>query len=94
MKKTILSAAILALTAACAMPPEGTGPEAVARYDAAVASVGCVMATEPHYAAVEIQTGMTRDQVIQMGQYRLASGAAEATAEGGLRLISGPCAAA
>lgn len=76
------------------MPPEGLGPEAVAMYDAAVASVGCEMINEPHYAAVEIQTGMTREQTIEMGQYRMAAEAAEPIEGGGLRLTTGPCAPA
>jgi len=88
-----LSCGALAVLAACAVPPTGTGPEAIAAYDAAVASIGCEMVNEPQYRAVEFQTGLTREQTIEMGQYRMAAGAAEPIAGGGVRLTSGPCAA-
>ncbi|GGL87542.1 hypothetical protein GCM10011534_06910 [Pseudooceanicola nanhaiensis] len=64
----------------------------VGAYDAAVASVGCEMVNEPQYRAVEFQTGMTREQTIEMGQYRMAAGAAQPIEGGGIRLTSGPCA--
>ena len=48
----------LALTAACAMPPEGTDEQDLANFDAAVASVGCDLRTESEYLAVELQTGL------------------------------------
>ncbi|MDF1855515.1 hypothetical protein [Pseudooceanicola sp.] len=84
--------AVLGLTGACAMAPQGVGPETAALYDAAVASVGCEMRTEREYLAVELQTGMTREQTIQMGQFRMAAGAAEPTEGGGVRLTTGACA--
>ncbi len=58
-----------------------------------MASVGCQLRTEREYLAVELQTGMTREQAMQMGQVRLASGAAQQIEGGGIRLTSGPCAA-
>ena len=86
------AAALMALTAACAMPPEGASPDQVAAYDSAVASMGCEMKTEREYLAVELQTGLTRDQTIQMGQYRMSTGAAVPLEGGGLKLITGACA--
>ncbi|WP_375690525.1 hypothetical protein [Pseudooceanicola sp. LIPI14-2-Ac024] len=83
----------LGMIAACATPPTGVGPEMVEAYDRAVASVGCEMVNEPQYNAVEFQTGLTREQTIEMGQYRMAAGAAEPIEGGGVRLITGPCAA-
>ncbi len=82
----------LGFLAACATPPTGVGPQMVGAYDAAVASIGCEMVNEPQYRAVEFQTGMTREQTIEMGQYRMAAGAAEPIPGGGVRLTSGPCA--
>lgn len=93
IKRLTAACGALAFTAACAVPPTGVGPDAGVKYDAAVASVGCEMVNEPQYLAVEFQTGMTREQTIAMGQYRMASGDAEAIEGGGVRLISGPCAA-
>jgi len=83
----------LGFLAACAVPPASVGPQMVDAYDAAVASIGCEMVNEPQYRAVEFQTGMTREQTIEMGQYRMAAGAAEPIPGGGVRLTSGPCAA-
>ncbi|MGH1424987.1 MAG: hypothetical protein ACRBBU_09685 [Pseudooceanicola sp.] len=83
----------LTVTAACALPPQGVKPDQMAAYDGAVASVGCVMENEPQYLAVEIQTGMTREQAIAMGKFRVAAGQAKPTEAGGIRLTSGACAA-
>ena len=84
--------AALALTAACALPPEGVDTAQMAAYDDAVASIGCVMKTEREYLAVELQTGMTREQTIQMGQARMATGAAVPVEGGGVMLVTGRCA--
>jgi len=84
--------AVVAMTAACALPPQGVGPAQMAAYDDAVASVGCVMKTEREYLAVELQTGMTREQTIQMGQARMATGAAVPVEGGGVMLVTGRCA--
>ncbi|OWU83664.1 hypothetical protein ATO6_17540 [Oceanicola sp. 22II-s10i] len=93
MKRLIPAVVLIAATAACGVPPTGSGMASPEAYDAAVASIGCVMENESQYRAVEFQTGMNREQTIQMGQYRMAVGAAEATAGGGVRLTSGACAA-
>ena len=84
--------AALALTSACAMPPQGASPEQMAAYDNAVASMGCEMRTEREYLAVELQTGLTREQTIQAGQFRMASGAAVPLEGGGVKLVTGACA--
>ncbi|ETX14522.1 NADH dehydrogenase [Roseivivax halodurans JCM 10272] len=82
----------LALTAACAMPPEGTDEQDSANYDAAVASVGCDLRTESEYLAVELQTGLTRAQLQEMSDYKVANGAAQRFENGGVRLVTGTCA--
>ena len=83
----------LCLTAACAMPPQGVPGDAISAYDAAVASVGCNLRTEKDYLPVEIQTGMTREQVLAMTSYKLANKQAEKLPDGTVQLKVGDCAA-
>ncbi|MFU8864865.1 MAG: hypothetical protein ACNA7O_13200 [Rhodobacterales bacterium] len=78
--------------AACDMPPEGTDAQDIANYEAAVASIGCNLITEPDYLAVAFQTGLTRDQVMEMTQFQLAARRAETLPEGGVKLTTGVCA--
>ena len=78
--------------AGCAMPPQGTSPQDIANYEAAVASIGCTLVTEPDYLAVGLQTGLTREQLLGMTQYQLAARRAESLPEGGIKLITGVCA--
>ncbi|NIZ09200.1 hypothetical protein HCZ97_07125 [Pseudooceanicola sp. HF7] len=82
----------LALVAACAVPPSDVTPQQSANFDAAVASIGCELRTERDYLPVELQTGMTRDQVIAMAQYRMAMNMAVGSEDGAVRLTTGPCA--
>lgn len=78
--------------AACATIPEGVTEADVARYDAAVASLGCTIVTEPDYLAVELQTGLSRAQLMDITAYRLSSDGAERLPGGGVKLITGGCA--
>ncbi len=80
------------LLAACATPPTGTSAADLANYEAAVASLGCTLVTEPDYLAVGIQTGLTRAQVLGMTHYQLMSRRAESLPEGGIKLTTGVCA--
>ncbi|MFP7570796.1 hypothetical protein [Marivita sp. S2033] len=82
------------LLAACEMPPQGVTPDDLANFDMAVASIGCDLVSESDYLPVELQTGLTREQVIETAQFRLATDAAVQLDNGGIRLISGPCAPA
>ncbi|WP_425039565.1 hypothetical protein [Primorskyibacter sp. S187A] len=91
MKRFMLLAP-LGLVAACAMPPEGVDEAAVMRFDDAVKSMGCELVTEPHFLATELQTGLTRDQVVAMVQYKVALEQAVAMESGGHRFTSGGCA--
>ena len=68
---------------ACATIPEGVTEEDVAQYDAAVASLGCTIVTEPDYLAAEMQTGLSRAQLLDITAYKLSSDAAEAAARRG-----------
>ena len=87
-----LEVATLALTAACAMPPQGVPADAIASYDEAVASVGCTLRTEKDYLPVEIQTGMTRQQVLEMTAFKLATDKAVKLDDGSVKLTTGACA--
>ena len=80
------------LVAACAVPPTGTSPQDIANYEAAVASIGCRLVTEPDYLAVGLQTGLSREQLLSITQYQLAADRAESLPEGGIKLTTGVCA--
>ncbi len=91
--KTVALALLASLAlAACDVPPTGTDAQDIANYQEAVASIGCQLVTEPDYLAVAFQTGLTRDQVMEMTQFQLAARRAETLPEGGVRLTSGVCA--
>ncbi len=83
---------VLGLTAACAMPPQGTPADAVTAYDDAVASIGCNLRTERDYLPVELQTGMTREQVLAMTSYKIANKQAVKLPDGTVQLKTGACA--
>ncbi|WP_439122894.1 hypothetical protein [Marivita sp.] len=82
----------LGLLSACALPPEGVTPVDLAAFDEAVASIGCDLVDEGDYLPVELQTGLTRQQVLETAQFRLASEQAVSLSNGGIRLITGACA--
>jgi hypothetical protein len=82
----------LMVLTACAMPPSGTSAQDIANYEAAVASIGCSLVTEPDYLAVGIQTGLSREQLLEMTQFQLAARRAETLPEGGIKLTTGVCA--
>ena len=78
----------------CTPVPEGITPQMLAQYDAAVASIGCDVISERHYLPLELQTGFTREQLIEMGRYRIATESGLPIVGGGMRLYSGDCAPA
>ena len=90
---TTLSLALgagLVLTA-CAAPPTRTHAQDIANYEAAVASIGCSLVTEPDYLAVGLQTGLSREQLLAMTQYQLTARRATSLPEGGIKLTTGVC---
>ena len=91
LRLSCLAAAALVL-AGCDMPPQGTTPQDIANYEAAVTSIGCQLVTEPDYLAVGIQTGLTREQLLDMTRYQLAARRAVSLPEGGIKLTTGACA--
>ena len=74
------------------MPPEGIDEPGVARFDNAVKSMGCVLVTEPHFLAAELQTGFTRQQIIELVQYKVALEEAEPLPDGGHKFTNEECA--
>jgi hypothetical protein len=88
----LTASAALAALGACAMPPQGVPADAVTAYDAAVASVGCNLRSEKDYLPIEIQTGMTREQVLEMTTYKLANKQAVKLEDGSVQLKTGACA--
>lgn len=93
MKRLVLIAGVAVLAGCEAIPPQGTTPASVALFDTAVQSVGCRLIVEGDYLATELQTGMTREQVVQMIQYKLALEQAQRRPEGGFTFTGGACAA-
>ncbi len=78
--------------AACGGPPEGIGEEDVARYKAAVASIGCELQYDSDYVPVEFQAGLTREQSLAITTYMLSTDQAVKDADGAVRLTTGACA--
>lgn len=92
MRNCALSLFFLGLATACGLPPQGVSQQDLALYDSAVSSVGCKMVTESDYLATEIQTGLARQQLLDITAYKLSSGAAERLPGGGVKLTTGACA--
>ncbi len=96
MKKPWMIAVALPLltsvSGCLALAPQGVGPEGIAAFDTAVKSVGCNLIVEGDYLATELQTGMTRQQVVQMINYKVALQQAKKRPEGGFTFTSGACA--
>ena len=78
--------------AGCALPPEGVSREKIAAYEAAVASIGCVLKHESDYLPVELQAGLTREQTLAITKYELAADRAVNLEDGGVKLTTGACA--
>lgn len=89
--KTLMALAALPLIAACAMPPRGVSDENLAEFDAAVASIGCDLVSEPDYQAVALQTGIARATLTEIAAYKLSNDEAVRLSTGGIRLVTGAC---
>lgn len=92
MKNLLTLMPVLGAVTACAMPPQGVPADAVGAYDAAVASVGCVMRSDKDYLPVELQTGMTREQILEMTAFKIATKQAVKLEDGSVKLTTGACA--
>ncbi len=89
--KICVTATVLAL-AGCALPPSNVTPQKIAQYEAAVASIGCVMRYDSDYLPVELQAGLTREQTLAITKYELAADRAVSLPDGGVKLTTGACA--
>ncbi len=77
---------------ACAIPPEGTTEEDVARYITAAATIDCDMIGESDYLPVELQAGLTRSQTQAITAFLLSTERAVRLQPGGVRITAGECA--
>ena len=84
----------VAAVAACALPPQGVTEADLVAFDEAVASVGCDLVDDSDYLPVELQTGLSREKVIEVAEFRVAAEQAVALSNGGIRLVTGACAPA
>ncbi|MCT4609124.1 MAG: hypothetical protein N4A70_07945 [Pelagimonas sp.] len=91
MKKIAFTFAALGLTSACVMAPENVTAEDLVAFDEAVASIGCDLVGESDYLPVELQTGLTREKVIEVAQYKVAREEAVSLSNGGVRSVVGAC---
>lgn len=73
------------------IPPNSTSQTDIANYEVAVASIGCNLVSEADYEPVQIQTGLTREQVVSITQYQLQAGKAARIQGGGVQLQTGAC---
>lgn len=91
MKRTAFALVSVGLIAGCVLP-EGVTEEDLSAFDAAVASIGCDLADESDYLPVELQTGMPREKLITVAQFKVEQKEAVALSNGGVRLVTGACA--
>jgi hypothetical protein len=93
MKKTLAAFAALTLVSGClfVLPPKDVTDEDLLNFDAALVSIGCKLETETDYLPVELQTGLTREKLIEVAQYKVELEEAVALESGGVRLITGAC---
>ncbi len=97
MMRIALIAAASALLAGCVETTGGTagGPtpaENAENFDAAVASIGCDLKFESDYLPVELQTGMSREDILKVAASKVRRGQAVALSGGGIRSTIGACA--
>ncbi len=93
LKKSWLLLPLIATAGCLALPPKGIDDAQLRAFDEAVASIGCNLDYESDYLPVELQTGMTRQQAIEMAQYKIATGEAVSLSDGAVQLVVGDCAA-
>jgi hypothetical protein len=95
MKKLAFIALAPAILLGCVdVPATGSATSAVdhsANFDAAVASIGCELKFESDYLPVELQTGMSREDLQKMAAIKVRRGHAVALGGGGIRSTVGSC---
>ncbi|WP_085309642.1 hypothetical protein [Planktotalea arctica] len=95
MKRAAFTLAVFTLLAGCvettARGGDGAVVDSAANFDAAVASIGCDLKFESDYLPVELQTGMSREEIQQVAAIKVRRGQAVALSGGGIRSIVGIC---
>ncbi|KUF09088.1 hypothetical protein [Pseudoponticoccus marisrubri] len=100
MKKTLAALLVLTALAGCDEQFLETIPGTeeyerrqaqIASWEGAVASVGCKLVSEAQYLPVELQSGLTREQVTGILSEKVAANEAVARPEGGYDYVAGPC---
>lgn len=92
MKKNAFALVVAAAALAGCILPEGVTEEDLLSFDAAVASIGCDLADESDYLPVELQTGMPREKLVTIAQYKVEQEEAVSLSNGGVRITTGACA--
>ncbi len=92
MRHPAITISALWALAACAATPPGTSAEDAARFEAAAKSLGCTLRSEGDYLAMEIQTGLARQQLLDFAAFHLSTGGAVRQPDGGVKLTTGACA--
>ncbi|MET4127115.1 hypothetical protein [Roseovarius sp. MBR-6] len=82
----------LGLVAGCVVPPQGTTRDDLAIYEQAAQSLNCTLVTEGDFLAMEMQTGLARQQLLDITGRYLSTGGAERLPGGGVKLTTGACA--
>nr|WP_247651025.1 hypothetical protein [Roseovarius autotrophicus] len=80
------------MVAGCVVPPEGTTRDDLTRYEEAAKSLDCTLVTEGDFLAMEMQTGLVRQQLLDITGRYLSTGGAERLPGGGVKLTTGACA--
>ena len=92
MKRLAAGLTLPALLAGCVTAPKGVSEQDLTSFDAALASIGCELTGESDYMPMELQTGLNRETLVEVAQYRIAKEQAIGLENGGVRLITGACA--
>jgi hypothetical protein len=80
------------LLAGCVVPPQGTTRDDLAIYEGAARTLNCTLVTEGDFLAMEMQTGLARQQLLDITGRYLSTGGAERLPDGGVKLTTGACA--
>lgn len=69
-----------------------TAADNAENFDSAIASIGCDLKFESDYLPVELQTGMSREEIQKVAAGKVRRGQAVALSGGGIRSTVGACA--
>ncbi len=92
MGRFVIPLAALGLVTGCVVPPQGSSRDDLAIYQQAAQSLNCTLVTEGDFLAMEMQTGLARQQLLDITGRYLSTGGAERLPGGGVKLTTGACA--